>query len=167
MKGVAGMKDIKAARSQIAEVVGRTTVETFNTMFSQKVSHTAAQSSSRLANVVLACIKLSQGETEVDFCFKFDMDLLMLAARSVFSAEQIAGAPVHEDLACEIVNIVCAKVKSHLNEHGYVTEMGFPFIPRPEQAEALLREEMVHMHFFYRDRDDKQGVGVLVNFTVS
>ena len=87
MSGFGGMKDINAARGQIADVVGQAMVETFNAMFGQNVSQKTIQSPTRPTNIVLACIKLNQSETEVDFCFKFDMNLLLMAAAGIFTPE--------------------------------------------------------------------------------
>jgi CheY-specific phosphatase CheX len=160
------MKDIQAARGYITDVVGNSVIETFNTMFGQAVSRSLKEPLTAPNNIVLSCIKLIQGRTHVDFVFRFDMHLLLQAAALIFTPEYIENNPVHEDLACEIANIVCAKVKSSLNEEGYEIEMGFPFVPKADEAAKLAREEIVHMHFFYRDKDQKQGVGVAVNFTV-
>ena len=44
--------------------------------------------------------------------------------------------------------------------------MGFPFVPKAEEAKRLSQDQVVHMHFFYKDVDKKQGIGVAVNFTV-
>jgi hypothetical protein len=161
------MKDMCAARGQISDIISGAVVETFTNMFGQDVIPNTREPLTAPDNAVMACVKLHQGEESLDFCFKFDMRLLLLAASRVFKSEYLQNNPVHEDIACEIVNIVCAKVKAFLNERGYQTEMGFPFIPSPAEAERLLREQVVHMHFFYRDSDAQQGVGVAVNFTVA
>ncbi len=160
------MKDINAARGRIADVVAESVVETFTGMFGQEVSAAARKPPAAPDNVVMSCVKLLQGRSSLDFVFRFDMELLLMAAAGIFTPEYIKNNPVYEDLACEIANIVCAKVKTYLNDEGYETEMGFPFLPRADEAQRLLQEKVVHMHFFYRDRDKKQGVGVAVNFTV-
>jgi CheY-specific phosphatase CheX len=160
------MKDIHAASGRIADIVAESVVETFTGMFGQDVSAASRKPPTAPDNVVISCCKLLQGSVEVDFVFKFDMELLLMAAAGIFTPEYIKNNPVHEDLACEIANIVCAKVKSCLNDEGYDTEMGFPFVPKADEAKRLMQEQVVHMHFFYRDRDKKQGVGVAVNFTV-
>ena len=160
------MKDINAARGRISDVVAESVVETFTGMFGQDVSTASRQPPSAPDNVVLSCVKLLQGRSALDFVFRFDMQLLLQAASLIFTKEYIDQNPVHEDLACEIANIVCAKVKTYLNDEGYETEMGFPFVPKAEEAKRLSQEKVVHMHFFYKDLAEKQGVGVAVNFTV-
>jgi CheY-specific phosphatase CheX len=161
------MKDINAARGRITDVVTESVVETFNSMFGQDVSAGTKRPPTAPDNNVISCVKLLQGRSEVDFVFRFDMQLLLLAASGIFTQEYIRQNPVHQDLACEIANIVCAKVKTYLNDEGYDTEMGFPFVPNAEETKKLMQEQVVHMHFFYKDKDNKQGVGVAVNFTVA
>ena len=56
-----------------------------------------------------------QGRSSLDFVFRFEMLLLLQAAGMIFTQEYIDQNPVHEDLACEIANIVCAKVKTYLD----------------------------------------------------
>jgi CheY-specific phosphatase CheX len=160
-------EDIKAAEPQISGIVSQAVEEVFNTMFRESVLAGRHSPPPDLNNVVVACVKLNHGTTEIDFCFNFDMQLLLQAAAIVFSQEYIKGNPVHEDLACEIANIVCHKVKAYLNEEGYHTDMGFPFIPESDQDAPLKQEELVRMHFFYRDQDAQRRVGVAVNFFVA
>lgn len=160
------MKDINAARGRIADVVTMSVIETFNSMFGQDVSPGNRKPPVSPDNVVISCVKMLQGRSSLDFVFRFEMLLLLQAAAMIFTKEYIDQNPVHEDLACEIANIVCAKVKTYLNDEGYDTEMGFPFVPKADEAKKLLHDQAVQMHFFYKDRDKKQGVGVAVNFTV-
>jgi CheY-specific phosphatase CheX len=160
------MKDINAARGSIADVVTISVIETFNNMFGQDVSAGSRKPPVSPDNVVISCVKMLQGRSSLDFVFRFEMLLLLQAAGMIFTKEYIAQNPVHEDLACEIANIVCAKVKTYLNDEGYETEMGFPFVPRADEARKLLHDQAVQMHFFYKDQANKQGVGVAVNFTV-
>lgn len=159
-------KDIAAAQERISNVVAESVVETFNSMFGQDVSNVHWKPDLTPDNIVLSSVKLLQGRSAMDFVFRFDMKLLLQAASLIFTKEYIDHNPVHEDLACEIANIVCAKVKTYLNDEGFDTEMGFPFVPKAEEARRLLQDKAIHMHFFYKDIDKKQGVGVAVNFTV-
>jgi CheY-specific phosphatase CheX len=161
------MRDINAARGEIADVVSASVVETFNAMFGQTILANNREPLSAPNNTVISCVKLVQGRNDLDFCFKFDMNLLLLAASGIFTPEYLESNPVHEDIACEIGNIVCAKVKAYLNANGFHVEMGFPFIPQPHEAEELMKEQDVHMHFFFKDKEARQGVGVAVNFTVA
>lgn len=160
-------KDLDAARAKISQVVEDSVVETFTSMFGQAV--TAEGARKMLAepgqNSVYSAVKLHQGDVHVEFCFHFDFNLLLQAAQLIFTQEYLANNPVHEDLACEIANIVCSKVKAYLNDTGFETEMGFPYIPEKDENHLRRHPEMVHMHFFY-DAGGKanKGVGVIVNF---
>lgn len=157
-------KDINDARSKISQVVSESVVETFNTMFGQSITAGDALGKNPSGRSVYSSIKLHQGDVHVEFCFRFDLDLLLRAALLIFTREYLDKNPVHDDIACEIANIVCSKVKAFLNDGGYDTEMGFPFIPKPDENPLLKNEEAVHMHFYYDQERDRQGVGVVVNF---
>jgi CheY-specific phosphatase CheX len=161
------MKDINAARGGISEVLSHNVIDTFNSMFGQDVSANRQEPKVPPGNVVVACVRLSQGNAHADFWFRFEMDLLLQAASAIFPADYIAENMVHESLACEIANIVCTKVKAFLNEQGYDTEMGFPFIATSKSSDGLARGADVDLHFFYQDKEQKKGAGVLVNFSVS
>jgi CheY-specific phosphatase CheX len=160
------MKDINAARGGISEVVSHNVIDTFNSMFGQEVSANRATPRAAPGNMVISCVRLTQGNAHADFWFRFEMDLLLQAASSLFPPEYIEKNLVHESLACEIANIVCAKVKAFLNEQGYDTEMGFPFIATATSSGGLANATDVDLHFFYQDKDQKKGAGVMVHFTV-
>jgi hypothetical protein len=160
------MKDINAARGGISEVVSHNVIDTFNSMFGQEVSANRLSPSAPPGNMVISCVRLTQGNSHADFWFRFEMDLLLQAASALFPADYIEKNLVHESLACEIANIVCAKVKAFLNEQGYDTEMGFPFIATAKSSGGLANSTDVDLHFFYQDKEEKKGAGVVVNFTV-
>lgn len=156
-------KDIHDAREKISKVVSESVVETFNTMFGQSVTAEDLGKQFGADKSVYSAIKLQQGEVVLEFCFRFDIQLLLKAASLIFTKEYLEKNPVHEDIACEIANIVCSKVKAFLNDSGYDTEMGFPFIPLPDRNPMLKNTQTVHMHFYY-DGSEGKGVGVAVNF---
>ncbi len=158
-------QDIDAERAQISTVVSDGVVETFNSMFGQSITAgDLAQKIHSEKGSVYASIKLHQANVDVEFCFRFDIGLLLQAAELIFTKEYLANNPVQNDIACEIANIVCSKVKAYLNEKGFETEMGFPFIPRPDENPLLKNTEQVHMHFYYDDLQQTRGIGVVVNF---
>ncbi len=159
-------KNIADERTQISDLVSATVVDTFTSMFGQSVTAEALarQMSGEPAKSVFSSVKLHHGKTHVEFCFRFDFDLLLQAAALIFSKDYLASNPVHEDLACEIANIVCSKVKAYLNDRGYDTEMGFPYIPAPDQNPLMRQKDAVHMHFYYNTSEAERGVGVVVNF---
>ena len=159
-------KNIADERTQISDLVSATVVDTFTSMFGQSVTAEALarQMSGEPAKSVFSSVKLHHGKTHVEFCFRFDFDLLLQAAALIFSKDYLASNPVHEDLACEIANIVCSKVKAYLNDRGYDTEMGFPYIPAPDQKPLMRHKDAVHMHFYYHTSAAERGVGVVVNF---
>jgi CheY-specific phosphatase CheX len=159
-------EDIYAAREQISTVVRQAMEETFNTMFKLAVLNDPAPLMAP-AEIVMAYVKLNHGETDMDFSFRFDMQLLLQAAASIFRPEYLGAASPHADIACEVANIVCHRVKAYLNEEGCHTDMGFPFVLEPGQNPPPERGEPVHMHFFYRDKDARRRVGVAVNFIVA
>lgn len=158
-------QDIDAERAQISTVVSEGVIETFNSMFGQSITiGDLARKSTSEKGSVYASIKLHQANVDVEFCFRFDIGLLLQAAALIFTKEYLANNPVQNDIACEIANIVCSKVKAYLNEKGFETEMGFPFIPDEETNPLLKNTDQVHMHFYYDDVQQSRGIGVVVNF---
>jgi hypothetical protein len=161
--------DVKAniieAREDLSLIVRQAVEEAFNTMLQQPVLASTRAPSQDVNEVVVVGVKLNHGPTNIDFSFKFDMQLLMQAALQVFSADYIKNNAIHEDIGCEIVNIVCHKVKAYLNEEGYFTEMGFPYIPEPGEA-LPSKGDFVQMHFFYRGKDAQPRMGVAVDSCV-
>ena len=161
------MKDINDEREQISQIVSSTVVETFSEMFGQPVTAESMAKQAKLPSEqqsVFSSIKLHHGKNDLEFCFRFDFDLLLQAAALIFTPDYLKHNQVHEELAREIANIVCSKVKAYLNERGYDIEMGFPYIPQPEQNPLLQQSDVVHMHFYYNAANAEQGVGVIVNF---
>lgn len=155
-------------REDLSLIVRQAVEEAFNTMLQQAVlaGRNAPAREQDLHEVVIVSVQLNHGTTNIDFNFKFDMQLLMQAALLVFTPEYIKNNAIHEDIGCEIVNIVCHKVKAYLNEEGYFTEMGFPYVPEPGAAPPPSKGEFVQMHFFYRDKDAQHRVGVAVDSCV-
>jgi hypothetical protein len=162
------IKDIEKVRGEVADLVSRTVVDTFQTMFGQSVQgHDLCVQDDALKNSsVYAAIRLHQGDESLEFCFRFDFNLLLQAARLIFSKDYLDATPVHEELASEIANIVCSKVKAFLNEMGFETEMGFPFIPAPDENPLLRSGKTIHMHFYYPGPNGANDVGVMVNLFV-
>ena len=158
-------QDIDAERAQISNVVSEGVIETFNSMFGQSITAgDLAPKPGTEKGSVYSSIKLHQADVDVEFCFRFDIGLLLQAAALIFTKEYLANNPVQNDIACEIANIVCSKVKAYLNEKGFDTEMGFPFIPEEEENPLLKNTDQVHMHFYYDDVQQSRGIGVVVNF---
>jgi hypothetical protein len=157
--------DILAAQNDIALVVKQAVEETCNTMLRVPVLN-AARRTEAPDKVVQVNVKMNHGTADIDFYFRFDLQLLSMVAAAVFAPEYLKRNPVVEDIGCEVANIVCHKVKAFLNEEGYVTEMGFPFVPGPEVT-AAAGGNLIDMHFFYRDKDARQRVGVAVNSVVA
>lgn len=160
------MKDINSERGQISKLVSDTVVETFTSMFGQPVTaeSLALKTKEEGNQSVYSSIKLHQGSSDIEFCFRFDFDLLLQAAALIFTPEYLKHNPVHEELAREIANIVCSKVKAYLNDRGFSIEMGFPYIPHADENPLLQQHDAVHMHFYYDAGNAEQGIGVVVNF---
>ncbi|MEZ0225440.1 MAG: hypothetical protein ACAH83_12865 [Alphaproteobacteria bacterium] len=162
-------QDIIEVREDLSLIVRQAVEEAFNTMLQQAVlagRRTQATTEQDQNEVVQVSVKLHHGPTTIEFHFKFDMQLLMQAALLVFTPEYIANNAIHEDIGCEIVNIVCHKVKAYLNEEGYFTEMGFPYVPEPGAMRQDSKGEFVQMYFFYRDKGAQQKIGVAVDSCV-
>ena len=157
---------IIAEKQQIAAIVRQMTEEVFNTMFSNPVTSDETSQFSEFRDVVIAHVKLNHGPTDINFFFKFDMQLLLQIGMKMFSEEYLRDSPVYEDLACEVANIVCSKVKAYLNEEGYHTEMSFPFIPKGEEEAAPKDADFVNVYFFYLDKEARQKIGVAVGSSV-
>jgi hypothetical protein len=54
------------------------------------------------------------------------------APRTIFDADDLKNPVVYDSTSAEIVNIVDAKLKYYLNEHGYTFDLTFPHIPNCE-----------------------------------
>lgn len=165
MRKAISSKDIQDKRESISRVVSESVVETFNTMFGQNVTPGAAAAKFEgHTGSVYSSIKLHQGDVHIEFCFHFDFQLLFNAASLIFTPEYLEKSPVHQDIALEIANIVCSKVKAYLNDSGFDTEMGFPYVPQHEKNPLLKHDNTVHMHFSYNDGNKQEGLGVVANF---
>lgn len=154
-----------ATEGELADVVSQAVVETFTRMFGQELLSDRKDIPAP-DNVVMTFVKLSHNNKDVAFCFRFDTQLLLLAAKTIFTPEYIKANPVLEDIACEIANIVGNKVKGFLKQEGYYTDMGFPFLASAEEAEKLAGQKHMPIHFFYTSKGEKPGVGVAVDFIV-
>ncbi|TAL34404.1 MAG: hypothetical protein EPN97_08480 [Alphaproteobacteria bacterium] len=154
-----------ATEGEMADVVSAAVVETFTRMFGHELL-SGQKDISAPDNVVMTFVKLSHNNRDVAFCFRFDTQLLLLAAQAIFTPEYIKANPVLEDIACEIANIVGNKVKNYLKQEGYYTDMSFPFLSSAEEAEKLAGQKHMPIHFFYTNAGDKKGVGVAVDFIV-
>lgn len=82
----------------------------------------------------MVCIGIMhQNNITIALRFFFDEDLLRPLLRQLYSPEHLKKRSVYEDAACEIVNILCAQVKSFLNEHGYSLEFDLPRMGTDDQ----------------------------------
>jgi CheY-specific phosphatase CheX len=157
---------IIAERQQVTDIVRQMTEEVFNTMFSRPLTTERKADFQDFHQVVVSQVKLNHGATDIDFYFKFDAQLLLQIAMKVFSEEYIRDNPISEDLACEVANIVCHKVKAYLNEEGFHTEMSFPFIQKTGEDKRAGADEFVNVYFFYLDKDARHKIGVAIGSTV-
>jgi hypothetical protein len=157
-------------RKDVSEFVGQTVVDTFNVMFGDNVIDRAAMAmpiNRSDANYILASVRLSQGDADVDFCFNFNRDLLLIILARIYSREVLSGDFVFEDLASEIVNIVCSKVKAYMNERGYDMKMDFPVIEKSEHIFMKGNDNIVHLYFNYKADVNESDIGIEVGFQIN
>lgn len=157
---------IIAEKQQIAAIVRQMTEEVFKTMFSNPLMSDEKSKFSEFKDVVISQVKLNHGPTDINFYFRFDMQLLLQIGIKMFSQDYLRDNSVYEELACETANIVCAKVKAYLNEEGYHTEMSFPVISKGEDMPPPKDADFVNVYFFYLDQEARQKIGVAVGSSV-
>ena len=159
------MEDIK---KDISNIIENTIVETFHEMFGQDVEMQNIGRSSSPGQEQFVCTGVSLGQRglKTDFTFNFDQNLLLLASSTIFPKDIPDAVSVMEDLACEITNIVCSKVKAYLNAKGYDIEMDIPFIEKGKSKADLGGNVTTHLYFSYNGEDVQSRVGVTVDFMV-
>jgi hypothetical protein len=158
------MSKLLSTYEQIPQIVAQAMLDTLSMMFGQEMSYHKDSSLAVPDKLVMTRVKMSHGGTEIDFWFRFDMKLLISAAERVFTPEYLKMTPMHEDLACEIANIVCHKVKDYLVDAGYYADMGFPFVVGPNELPKTAAEFQPHMYFHYT-AGAAEGLGVTINMT--
>ncbi len=169
MGDVKGMTDMAEMRTDISGIVQSTVVETFNGMLGQNVvaAGMACAAPGGKANRIYACLLLDQTRgASANFCFTFDDKLLARTAAAFYPPQKAQEKSVHEDIACAVANIVGSKVKSCLNKYGHNFEMAVPFVAGPTAFPAIVRDDIIHLHFSWDDHAGAGGDGLVVDFAM-
>ena len=94
-------------------------------------------------------------------CFNFDSDLLHHLVDGAYGGDSSQNSDSYKDAACEIANIVCCRVKSVLNEHGYSLSMDLPYSVEKD-GKNINYKDSINMYFSVND-----GSGFFVDLFTS
>lgn len=103
-------------------------LETFETMFGVTVRQVQDTGVNFNANDIVGMVTLQEEGLEIQIRFTFVRLTLRPLLIKIYDTISVAGDGVEEDAICEIINIVCASLKTQLNNQGHKINMGTPVI---------------------------------------
>lgn len=158
------MKDLGHIRRDISAVASKAVTETINTLAGQDCvgKNVALLPVPSPARSLSARMLLRDPALGLDFRFNFEIALLHFVAARIYPAELANDRAVFEDLAAEIANIVCGKVRASLINQGFDMQMEFPYI---EQNDAVNDDNfVVNLYFTCNQEIPALNGGLVVNF---
>jgi CheY-specific phosphatase CheX len=103
-------------------------METFETMFGLTVKQMTGSGFDLGTDDIVGMAVLREEGLEIQIRFTFARRTLQPLLIKVYDSDTAAGKEVEEDAVCEIMNIVCASLKTQLNNQGHKITMGTPVI---------------------------------------
>lgn len=116
--------DLKIKITSSIEQVVR---DVFNNYFGINVSSDNISSIPDNHKSCLCQARIFQEGIDMFLCFNFDANLLYGLVDENYAGEEIKDMTPYNDAGCEIVNIVCCRIKSILNGNGYRLNMDIPY----------------------------------------
>ncbi|HRQ59932.1 MAG TPA: hypothetical protein PLO23_00190 [Alphaproteobacteria bacterium] len=105
--------------------------ETFQKIFGVSIRPSLEKISNFDEDDIIIAVGMNEDEgagAEVNMHFVFHRHLLGPLLMRIYPPVMASHETTLEDAACEIANIVCSGLKTHLNENGFMLVMDFPKI---------------------------------------
>lgn len=102
--------------------------DTFLKIFGVSIKPSLHKISDFSEDDIIVQIAMSEDNTSVSMHFVFHRLLLAPLLLKIYPAVLASHESTLEDAACEIANIVCSGLKTHLNENDFTLTMDFPKI---------------------------------------
>lgn len=110
--------------------------DTFQKIFGVSIKPSLDKISDFDEDDVIVIVRMEEEGTSVDMHFVFHRHLLSPLLMRIYPPVMASHETTLEDAACEIANIVCSGLKTHLNENGFALVMDFPKVIHARMAGA-------------------------------
>lgn len=118
-----------AMKKDLAKLLPIRVVDTFKTLFDLKVIKIFDPDFESNDDDMIGKVCLLHSDIKIIIRFSFQRSTLTALLAKVYSDPSMhQHEAAAEDAVCEIVNIVCMRLKSQLNEDGYAFEIDLPTI---------------------------------------
>lgn len=135
-------------RKELADVITSHTIELFKVMFGADIEPYMNDNHTFNDDDLISKVTLSEEGCEIVLKFIFPRHILVELLSDMYGAVMANHESAREDAICEISNIVCSGLKTHLNEKGHSLEMSLPSIYCPYSTEDSSSKECLKIDFF-------------------
>lgn len=119
---------LREHKAKITAIVNEAICETFRVYFKLEVNVEKIRAFETLDDGVTCKTEVFDKDAKGAIFLSIERKMLLDMANAVYPPEIAESREALESCAMEITNIVCARLKSYFNEHGYNFEMGIPEI---------------------------------------
>lgn len=135
-------------RKELADVITSQTIELFKVMFGADIEPHMNDNDDFNDDDLISKVTLSEEGFEIVLKFIFPRDILVELLNDMYGSIMANHESAREDAICEISNIVCSGLKTHLNEKGHSLEMSLPSIYCSYNAQDSSDKECLKIDFF-------------------
>jgi two-component system chemotaxis response regulator CheY len=100
----------------------------------------------------LICIgKIFQDNMSISLRFFFTYELLHPLLLQFYSEKLLQDKLLYQDAACEIVNILCSKIKTFINQYGYQLDLDIPYILSTSKLNEDDTDTAINVYFLLQN----------------
>ena len=83
--------------------------------------------------------------------FFFTYELLHPLLLQFYSEKLLQDKLLYQDAACEIVNILCSKIKTFINQYGYQLDLDIPYILSTSKLNEDDTDTAINVYFLLQN----------------
>jgi CheY-specific phosphatase CheX len=129
------MTDVE--KNTLTNIIIEHVEDTFKKIFGVSIRPSLDKISDFDEDDIIVVVGMEEEATSVAMHFVFHRHLLSPLLMRIYPPVMASHETTLEDAACEISNIVCSGLKTHLNENGFSLVMDFPKVIHAHMLNAV------------------------------
>ena len=154
--------------NKLKVVINDSTIESLDQIFGYKIE--TSRACEKYDNSIVAFVTFWEGIETLKFCFVFQNAFLQELLNQIYPEGSVTKDTFEElgkDTACEIVNIICNKIKAFLNKNGFYSIMNLPYAEVQNAAvNSLSNDVAINANFSAGLSNESSNSVMYVNFSV-
>ena len=153
--------------NELTDTINTATIESLSTIFGCKLNIT--QNFQDHQRAIISHVSIWQGLDSFKFYFVFDENFLKSLITKIYNQEEAQGNRFSElamDTACELVNIICNRIKAFLNEQGFQFMMDIPDAMLSKESQPITSHDPLIKTNYSLETDAEKSDNILfINFS--